>query len=141
MRPCRILLVEDNPADIRLLQEALKETGSPIELYTAADGEEALDFLYRRSVRLAELRPDLIFLDINLPKVNGHKVLQTVKAEPELMRIPVVMLTSSDAPEDIRSAYEHHANAYVRKPSDLSEYFDVISQAKKYWTEIVQLPC
>ena len=124
-----------------MLEEALKETGSPIEIYTATDGEEALEFLCRKDDRTAEPRPDLIFLDINLPKVNGHKVLQTVKTRPELMRIPVVMLTSSDAPEDIRSAYQHHANAYLRKPSDLSEYFDVISQAKRYWTEIVQLPC
>jgi two-component system, chemotaxis family, response regulator Rcp1 len=132
--------VEDNPADVRLMQEALNESGVAHELHTTLDGEEALDFLYGRDPHAGKPRPDLILLDINLPKVNGHKVLGIVKNEPKLRQIPVVMLTSSDSLADIRAAYDSHANAYVRKPSEIGEYFNVVSQMKKYWTEIVALP-
>ena len=138
-RPYRILLVEDNPADVRLLQEAFRESGDQHELHIASDGQDALDFLFRRNQHEDKPRPDLILLDINLPKVNGHRVLQAVKAEPKLVTIPVLMLSHSDAMRDIQTAYSHHANAYLKKPSDLTDYFDVVRHVERFWFQIVRL--
>ena len=131
-----ILLVEDNPADVRLLKEALREIHDEAELYTAADGEEALNFIHRRHEHADRPSPAIILLDINLPKLNGHEVLRAIKAESNLDHIPVLMLTSSDSARDIQVAYEQRADAYLKKPSSLSEYFNVVSQVKVYWTEL-----
>jgi CheY-like chemotaxis protein len=113
-RRFRVLLVEDNPADIRLLQEAFSQSPGLYELHTVMDGEAAMDFIYRRNEHADKARPDLILLDINLPKRDGHDVLQTVKGTPGLVRIPVLMLTSSDSSMDVAKAYDRHANAYIR---------------------------
>jgi chemotaxis family two-component system response regulator Rcp1 len=139
-RPWRVLLVEDNPADIRLLREAFSDERDPHELESVVDGAEALDFVYRRSHYADKPRPDLILLDINLPKVDGHGVLAAIKAEPELMRIPVIMLTSSDSQSDVMKAYDRRANAYVQKPLDVCDYFRVVSQLTRFWLDVVQLP-
>lgn len=133
-------MVEDNPADVRLLKEAFSESQDSHELHTAADGAEALDFVYRRSDHANKPRPDLILLDINLPKVDGYGVLDAVKGSPDLMRIPVIMLTSSDSRADVQKAYQHRANAYLQKPSDLSDYFHVVQEVTKFWLHVVQLP-
>jgi CheY-like chemotaxis protein len=139
-RPCRVLVVEDNPADVRLLREAFKESDEPCEVHTVADGDEAIAFVYRRLGYGDKPRPDLILLDINLPKRSGHDVLAAVKNEPALWSIPVVMLTSSKSPEDVQSAYRHHANAYLQKPAELREYFNVVSVLRQFWLQMVELP-
>ena len=139
-RTFRILLVEDNPADVRLLQEAFRESPEPYELHTVMDGEAAMDFLHRRNEHADKPRPDLVLLDINLPKRNGHDVLQMLKQTPGLIRIPVLMLTSSDSATHIAKAYDCHANAYIRKPTDMSNYFKVVAAVKQFWLTIVQLP-
>jgi CheY-like chemotaxis protein len=139
-RHFRVLLVEDNPADVRLLQEAFSESPEPYELHTVMDGEAAIDFVHRRNEHAEKPRPDLVLLDINLPKKNGHDVLQVMKQTPGLIRIPVLMLTSSDSAMDIAQAYDHHANAYIRKPTDMSNYFKVVAAVKQFWLSIVQLP-
>ena len=140
IRHCTVLLVEDNPADVRLLREAFKESNEPHEIHTAADGEEALAFVYRRDHHADKPRPDLILLDVNLPKRSGHEVLAAVKNEPGLRTIPVVMLTSSKSPQDVKTAYERHANAYLQKPTELAEYFDVVATLKQFWLHMIQLP-
>jgi CheY-like chemotaxis protein len=140
MRPCQVLLVEDNPADVRLLQVAFSEFKDAHVLHTAVDGHEALDFLYRRRNYADKPRPDLILLDINLPRIDGYGVLDTLKNEPELMRIPVIMLTSSTSRADVQKAYDHRANAYLQKPTDLGEYFHVVSEVTRFWLRVVQLP-
>ena len=139
-RPCRVLLVEDNPADVRLLQEAFRETPEPHEIHTAMDGDEALNFMYRRPGYADKPRPDLILLDINLPKLDGYAVLAALKSAPDLMRIPIIMLTSSDSPADILKAYSHGANAYVQKPSNIADYFTVAAEVMRFWMNVVQLP-
>jgi two-component system, chemotaxis family, response regulator Rcp1 len=115
-RRFRVLLVEDNPADVRLLQEAFNDSPEPYELHTVIDGEAAMDFVHRRNEHADKPRPDLVLLDINLPKRNGHDVLQEMKQTPGLVRIPVLMLTSSDSVMDVVKAYDHHANAYIANP-------------------------
>ena len=139
-RPCRVLLVDDNPADIRLLKEACTQFGSPIELHTVEDGEKALDFIYRRYKNADKPRPDIILLDINLPKINGQEVLRTIKDDPDLKEIPVLILSGSALIKDVRSAYDHHANAYLQKPSDLGDYFHLVSQLRHFWLQVAALP-
>jgi two-component system, chemotaxis family, response regulator Rcp1 len=139
-RPCRILLVEDNKAELRLLQEAFNESAEPLELHAVSDGEEALNFMYGRDSHAGKPRPDLILLDINLPKINGHQVLRNLKNEPDLKRIPVLMLSGSRSAADIYSAYDNHANAYLQKPSDLKDYFHLVSELKRFWLRVVALP-
>jgi CheY-like chemotaxis protein len=138
-RPFCILLVEDNPADVRLLQEAFRESGEQHELHIASDGQDALDFLFRRNEHGDKPRPDLILLDLNLPKIDGHHVLNMIKNDPKLRSVPVLMLTHSDSISDIQRAYENHANAYLKKPSDLMEYFDVVRHIGQFWFQTVRL--
>jgi two-component system, chemotaxis family, response regulator Rcp1 len=140
LRPCRVLLVEDNPPDLRLLQEGLQASDHLCEIYAATNGAEALDFLHRRNGHINKPRPDLILLDINLPILSGQHVLEAVKNEPALMQIPIVMLTTSGSEQDIRAAYDHHANAYVEKPSELDDYLAVLTVLREFWLNIVQLP-
>jgi two-component system, chemotaxis family, response regulator Rcp1 len=139
-RRVTVLLVEDNPADVRLLQEAFSESPEPYELHTVMDGEAAIDFVHRRNGHADKPRPDLVLLDINLPKRNGHDVLRTLKQTPGVARIPVLMLTSSDSVIDVAKAYDHHVNAYICKPSDVGDYFKVVAAVKQFWLSIVQLP-
>ncbi len=135
-----ILLVEDNPGDVRLIQEALKENKLRNQLHVAKDGAEALDFL-RRAVAFADApRPDLILLDLNLPKKDGHEVLSDIKEDPDLKRIPVVVLTTSDDEHDILASYNLHANAYVTKPLDLEQFLNIVRQIEGFWLTVVRLP-
>jgi two-component system, chemotaxis family, response regulator Rcp1 len=135
-----VLLVEDNPGDVRLTREALKEGKVRNNLSVAQDGEEALAFL-RRQGRYAEApRPDVILLDLNLPRKDGREVLEAIKADPALRTIPVVILTSSEAERDIARAYELHANCYITKPVDLDQFITVVKSVEDFWFTIVKLP-
>ncbi len=139
-RPVEILLVEDNPGDVRLTREALKEGKVRNNLHVAQDGVEALAFL-RREGRYGEaVRPDLILLDLNLPRRDGREVLEEIKADPQLRAIPVVILTSSQAEQDIVRAYDLHANCYVTKPVDLDQFITVVKSIEDFWFAIVKLP-
>ncbi len=139
-RPVEILLVEDNPGDVRLTKEALAEGKVHNNLHVAHDGVDALAFLRREGVHASATRPDLILLDLNLPKVDGREVLSAIKADPELRRIPVVVLTTSDAERDIVESYELHANCYITKPVDLDQFIVVVQSIKSFWFTIVELP-
>ena len=139
-RPIEILLVEDNPGDVRLTKEALKDARVINNLHVADDGIEALDFLNRQGKHLNAVRPDLILLDLNLPKKDGREVLGEIKADPDLRQIPVVILTTSKAEEDILKTYDLHANCYITKPVDLEKFIEVISAIEDFWLSIVKLP-
>ena len=136
----RILLVEDNPGDIRLMREALKESSTPNELSVVENGEDALSFLHRKGKYQTAPRPDLIFLDLNLPKKDGREVLANIKQDAQLRRIPVVVLTTSEAETDIENAYDLHANCYVKKPVDLDSFLDVVRGCQDFWLSTVRLP-
>ena len=135
-----ILLVEDNPADVRLTQEAFKETITPYHLHVVRDGAEALAFLEQTGRFTNVPRPDMILLDLNLPKKDGREVLTLIKQTPEYKRIPVVILTTSTTEEDIAHTYDHHANCYITKPADLDEFIKVIKSIETFWLSVVQLP-
>jgi two-component system, chemotaxis family, response regulator Rcp1 len=138
--PIEVLLVEDNPGDVRLTREALRDGKVHNNLSVAPDGVEALAFL-RRQGRYADApRPDVILLDLNLPKKDGREVLEEIKADPSLARIPVVILTSSEAERDIAQAYALHANCYVTKPVDLDQFITVVKSIENFWFSIVKLP-
>jgi CheY-like chemotaxis protein len=140
-RPVEILLVEDNPGDVRLTREALRESKVHNNLYIAKDGVEALAFLRREGAEFADaVRPDLILLDLNLPRKDGREVLEEIKADPSLRHIPVVVLTSSEAEQDIVRAYDLHANCYVSKPVDLDQFITVVQSIENFWFTIVKLP-
>jgi chemotaxis family two-component system response regulator Rcp1 len=135
-----ILLVEDNPADVRLTQEAFLEGKILNNLIVAKDGVEAMDFLHRRGKHAGAVRPDLILLDLNLPRKDGREVLAEIKSDPSLMRIPVVVLTTSRAEMDIVKSYNLHANCYVVKPVDLDQFINVIKSIDNFWLTAVTLP-
>ena len=140
-RLINILLVEDNPADVRLTQEALKEAAhASTRLHVAEDGVEALEFLHRQGDFAAAPRPDLMLLDLNLPRVDGRQVLAEVKGDPDLRRIPVVVLTTSPSEDDILHAYDQHVNSYIRKPVDLDQFLHVLRAIDDYWLGSVSLP-
>ncbi len=136
----RILLVEDNPGDVRLTKEVLKESDLKHELYVATDGELAVSFLRREPPYGDAVRPDLILLDLNLPKKDGRQVLEDIKADTGLRSIPVVVLTTSHAEQDIQSAYSLHANCYVQKPVDLEQFWIIIRSIEEFWLTTVSLP-
>ena len=138
--PVDILLVEDNPGDIRLTQEAFKESRLTNELHIVEDGIAALDFLFQRNEHADAPRPDLILLDLNLPRKNGDEVLKEMRDEPELHRIPVVMLTSSAAQTDVVKSYDLCANAYITKPVDPDEFIEIVRTFEQFWLSIVWLP-
>ena len=140
MRPIEILLVEDNPGDVRLTIEALKEAKVVNNLYVARDGVEALAFLRREGEHADAPRPDLILLDLNLPRKNGREVLAEIKADEKLRRIPVVILTTSASEQDIIETYNLHANCYVTKPVDLDQFVTVVKSIENFWLSIVRLP-
>ena len=135
----KILLVEDNPADIRLTREALDESHHPYELSVANDGVNAVEFL-REIVRTGAPKPDLILLDWNLPRMDGKEVLRTVKNDPDLRTIPVVVLTTSRAQTDILSAYELQANCFITKSVDVIQFFRMINEIESFWSRIASLP-
>ncbi len=135
-----ILLVEDNPGDTRLVVEAMREAKLDNYIHVVEDGVEAMQFL-RREGRFGDApRPDLILLDLNLPKKDGRAVLAEVKADPVLKRIPVVVLTTSQAEEDVLRAYDLHANCYITKPVDMEQFMKVVAQIDDFWVRVVTLP-
>ena len=139
-RTVKILLVEDNPGDVRLLLEAFKEGKLHNRLHIVQDGEEAMAFLRRQGPYAEAVRPDLILLDLNLPKKDGREVLAEIKQDQELHRIPVVVLTTSKAEQDILKVYDLHANCYITKPVDLDQFLRVVRAIEEFWLEIVKLP-
>ncbi len=139
-KPIEILLVEDNAGDVRLTREVLKEGGINSTLRVAMDGEEALRLLRKEGEFAGLPSPDLILLDLNLPRMNGIEVLRVVKADRSLLRIPVVVMTTSEADEDVCAAYDLHANCYIAKPVDFNSFMEVIETIKGFWLTIVTLP-
>ena len=135
-----ILLVEDNPGDARLTQEAMRDTKMTNLMHVVEDGVEAMQFLRRQGRYGDAPRPDLILLDLNLPKMDGRAVLAEIKTDPELKRIPVVVLTTSRAEEDVLTAYDLHANAYVTKPVDLAQFMKIVALIDEFWINVVTLP-
>ena len=135
-----ILLVEDNPGDVRLTKEALKDAKVMNEVYVVQDGVEAMKFLHRKNSYANLPMPDLILLDLNLPKKDGREVLAEIKKDPKLMHIPVVVLTTSKADEDIIRTYNLHANAYITKPVDLNRFIEIMHTLEEFWFSIVKLP-
>ncbi len=136
----KILLVEDNPGDVRLTMEALKDAEVPNKLSVVRDGVEAMEFLRRQGQYATAIRPDLILLDLNLPRKDGRQVLKEIKADDTLKRIPVVVLTTSRAEEDILKAYDLNANCYITKPVDLDQFTQVMQAIEVFWLTVVKLP-
>lgn len=140
IEPVSILLVEDNPGDVRLTTEALKEAKVHNTLYVVEDGVEAMDFLQRVGSYENVPRPDVVLLDLNLPRKDGRQVLAEMKADEGLKRIPVVVLTTSEAEQDILTTYNLHANCYITKPVDLDQFIRVVQSIEDFWLCIVRLP-
>lgn len=139
-RPIEVLLVEDDPGDILLTKEAFEDNKVRNNLHVVSDGEEAIAFLRRQGPYAQAPRPDLVLLDLNLPRKDGREVLQEVKADPELRSIPIVVLTTSEADEDIVRSYRLHANAYVTKPVDFEQFIQVVRQIDDFFVTVVKLP-
>lgn len=139
-RPIDLLLVEDNPGDVELTKEALKDGKLHVNLHVATDGVQALAHLRREGGSADVPRPDLVVLDLNLPKLDGREVLEQVKADPELASIPVVVMTSSSAEEDVARSYELHANCFVTKPLDMDQFNKVVRVIDDFWFSVVRLP-
>ena len=140
MKPVEMLLVEDNPGDARLAMEALKDAKVNNNLNWVKDGVEAMTFLRRQGEYTDAPRPDVILLDLNLPKKDGREVLADIKGDDDLRRIPVVILTVSSAEEDIMKTYNLHANCYIQKPLDLGQFIEVVKSIENFWLSIVKLP-
>jgi len=138
--PIEILLVEDSPGDVRLTQEAMRDAKVQNNLHVVSDGMEATSFLWRQGKHANALRPDLILLDLNLPKKGGREVLEEIKKDPSLKSIPVVVLTTSAAEKDILESYQLHANCYITKPVDLDQFLRVVKTIDNFWLTIVKLP-
>lgn len=139
-RPVQILLIEDNPGDIRLTQEAFRESTLSIVLNVATDGVEGMNYLRKKGTYADAVTPDLILLDLNLPKLDGREVLQEVKADEFLRRIPIVILTTSTADQDIQKAYTYHVNSYINKPVDFDKFFEIIQRIEAFWLTTAVLP-
>ncbi|GAB2918926.1 MULTISPECIES: response regulator [unclassified Streptomyces] len=140
VQPIEVLLVEDDPGDELMTREAFEDNKIRNTLHVVRDGQEALDFLYRRGQYAGAPRPDLVLLDLNLPKYDGRQVLEQIKGDPELSLIPVVVLTTSSAEEDILRSYKLHANAYVTKPVDLDQFIAAVRQIDEFFVTVVRLP-
>ncbi|MFB9408863.1 response regulator [Dactylosporangium matsuzakiense] len=138
--PAHILLVEDDPGDELMAREAFEDDALDSELHVARDGEQALDFLYRRGDFAAAPRPDFILLDLNLPRVDGRQVLRQIKNDATVASIPVVVLTTSAAVEDLLACYDTHANAYITKPQGYEEFIGVVRRINEFWLDTVRLP-
>jgi CheY-like chemotaxis protein len=139
-RCLQVLLVEDNEGDVRLIKEAFSESKIDKNFSVARDGEDALNFLYRRGKYNDTVRPDIILLDINLPKKNGFEVLEQIKKDPELKKIPIIMLSSSSSEDHIAKSYDLNANCYVTKPTDFDEYSQVVKTIEDFWFDKAKLP-
>jgi len=139
-RPIEILLAEDNAADARLTKEALKDSKVLNNLHVVPDGVECMDFLRRQGKYADVPRPDLILLDLNMPRKDGRETVAEIKSDPDLMRIPVVILTTSKAEEDILKVYNCHANCYINKPVDLDQFINIVKLIEGFWLSIVELP-
>lgn len=139
-RAIDILLVEDDPGDELITREAFEHNKLKNRLHVAHDGQEGLDYLYKRGQFADAPRPDLILLDLNLPKYDGRQLLEKVKSDPDLARIPIVVLTTSSAEEDILRSYKLHANAYVTKPVDLDQFMKAVRQIDEFFVQVVRLP-
>ena len=139
-RPINILLIEDNPGDVRLTQEAFKEGSMSINLEVVMDGVEAIQFLRKKEPFEDRAKPDLILLDLNLPKRDGREVLEEIKSDTELKSIPVVVLTTSNAEQDILKSYNLHVNCYINKPVDFDKFFDIIQKIEDFWLTTAILP-
>jgi CheY-like chemotaxis protein len=135
-----ILIVEDNPADVRLMREVLRDLQPPVKIHVAVEGDEALRFLQRQGTYQNAPTPQLIFLDFNLPKYDSRELLRFIKEDRYLRLIPIAVLTTSDADRDIRQAYELHANCYLRKPVDLDGFFHTIRAAAHFWLDVARVP-
>lgn len=140
MEDIQILLVEDNPGDVRLTIEALRGAKVANELHVVGDGEAALDYLYQRGVYADAVRPDIILLDLNLPRLEGREVLAQVKSDPNLSTIPTIILTTSSADIDIQQSYELHANCFISKPVDFNAFIEAVRSLEGFWLKIVRLP-
>jgi chemotaxis family two-component system response regulator Rcp1 len=138
--PLEVLLVEDSPGDVRLTQEAFKDAKVHINFHVASDGTEAMAFLRREGPYANAPRPDLVLLDLNLPRKDGREVLAEIKESPELKTIPVVVLTTSSFEADILRSYESHANCYITKPVDLDGFLTVVKSIDSFWLSVVELP-
>ena len=136
----QILLVEDNPGDVRLTKEALRGARVTNELHVVGDGEEAIAFLNRQGVHEDAPRPDIVLLDLNLPRLDGSEVLAQIKSDPDLAKIPIIVLTSSSAEADIQRAYALHANCFISKPVDFTEFIHAVRGLEGFWLKIVRLP-
>jgi CheY-like chemotaxis protein len=139
-RAIDVLLIEDDPGDELITREAFEHNKIRNKLHVAHDGEEGLDFLYQRGAHKNAPRPDLVLLDLNLPKYDGRQLLERIKNDPDLYHIPVVVLTTSSAEEDILRSYKLHANAYVTKPVDLDQFMHVVRQIDEFFVQVVRLP-
>jgi len=135
-----ILIVEDNPGDVRLMKEALKDLQPPVNVHVANDGDQAIEFLRREGEYAAAPKPNLIFLDFNLPRSGSCDLLHQIKQDESLTCIPVAVLTTSDVDRDIRQAYDLHANCYVRKPADLDGFFNAIRTVAHFWLDVAKRP-
>jgi chemotaxis family two-component system response regulator Rcp1 len=140
VRPIEILLIEDNPADVRLTVEGLKEAKVANKLHAIMDGRKALDFLFHRGEYVDAMRPDVVLLDLNLPGVDGRTILKQIKEDPILCVIPVFVITSSEAEADIIKSYESHANCFISKPIDFDGFLKVVHSIEDFWFEVVKLP-
>ena len=138
--PIEVLLVEDSPGDVRLTREALKDAKVHISLHVASDGIEAMAYLEREGPHVNAIRPDLILLDLNLPRKDGRQVLKEIKESPKLRSIPVVILTTSSSEADILQSYHLHANCYISKPVDLDGFLKVVQSIDSFWLSVVKLP-
>lgn len=139
LKLAHILLVEDNEGDVLLTLEAFEECKVKTAISVVKNGKEALDYLFKREQFIDATKPDLILLDINLPIFNGHEVLQQIKTDSELKKIPVIMLTTSSSQKDINSAYESHCNSYVQKPLDMNDFLSAIVKIENFWLQITTL--
>jgi CheY-like chemotaxis protein len=136
----QVLLVEDNPGDVRLTQEAFKDAKMHLELHVVPDGQEAMEFLRREGRYAQSPRPDLVLLDLNLPRKDGREVLADLKSDPDLMSIPVVILTTSTSDVDIQRTYLLHANCFISKPVDMEGFLTVVKSIDEFWLSVVRLP-
>ncbi len=139
-KPVNVLLIDDNPGDVRLTFEALRENRVQVILHVAKDGVEAIEFLRQQGPYTAAPRPALVLMDLNMPRKNGREVLAEMKSDPDLASIPVVVLTTSQAEYDVRIAYNLHANCYITKPVDLDEFLQVVKSIGEFWLSTVRLP-
>lgn len=138
--PIKILLIEDNPADVRLTQEAMKAAEFPVELEVKYDGEAALEYLLLSCDESVHLLPDIILLDLNLPKIDGRELLSIIKSDKRLMKIPVIVLSTSESQDDIHKAYNAHCNCYLTKPVGFDEFSDLLDAINRFWLSVVNLP-